>query len=341
MNTKLVKKIDTALDEVWIVENRTHYVERVVAILEWHEWNPLPFLPQELLLWLQKLNHIRRFSIMPTMYYRDYVGIHQQRVGEMFSLSQHLVRYCLGKNSIAWAGGFDFEYATTFSKNHDIIEGVSPFGDIPTPTKEHLSKASRTIIESTEKKLADIMLSQVFFSPFLQSPPHMRQLLHDTLEKQTLEAKLVSYIDKIDGFMTCFHEVAAGNESFREPFFNYIRIIREIYEWKKYPELQPLFRTSASGYSKYLQDIHPEGYEDTYEHFKMAFALFDTPEILRQAEEIDAIIENGFPHSSKTLWNRFHFPLYTLWKNIVMKMGRWNIGSTSYTSLELLTKRRT
>ncbi|USN57864.1 MAG: hypothetical protein H6767_05915 [Candidatus Peribacteria bacterium] len=62
------------------------------------------------------------------------------------------------------------------------------------------------------------------------TPTENEELPEDTIYKRSREAKTVSLVDKIDGFMSCLHEVLAGNTSFREPFLNYITIFKSYLE---------------------------------------------------------------------------------------------------------------
>ncbi len=69
-------------------------------------------------------------------------------------------------------------------------------------------------------------------------------LLYHALRKDCLEAQLVSYCDKIDGFCEALHEFYTGNKKFKGTSLDYIKKLREFPE-----KFQQLARILPSNHS--------------------------------------------------------------------------------------------
>jgi 5'-deoxynucleotidase YfbR-like HD superfamily hydrolase len=87
----------------------------------------------------------------------DVVSEHQDRVTRMILFSQHIIHTSTEE--------FNFQKAVFIAQYHDVSEGISPLGDIPTNVKERLSKQSLQVLEDIELACIDI-LSSLNYSSF-------------------------------------------------------------------------------------------------------------------------------------------------------------------------------
>jgi len=82
--------------------------------------------------------------------------------------------------------------------------------------------------------------------------------------------------------MTSFHEITAGNESFREPFLNYINIFKEIVNGEKYPELNFLFHADRGYFLKRLSELFDEYDDGMFEWLEISHEFFCPQKIVEQ-----------------------------------------------------------
>lgn len=187
-----------------------------------------------------------------------------------------------------------------------------------------LSKKSQTIMNSVEEKLWKILISRI---PLSGTFEYDEQSLRDMISKETIESQFVSYIDKLDGFMACFHELVAGNKDFLEPFFNYIKIFQDIKKGNSLPSLSPLFKFYHKG-------------GGWWEYFD---PLCDIDTILEQSKRIDKFFWkcNTTEKMKSTIEDDLGFPMYKLWK-FFTKVSAVNIDSINTRILsweQMLTER--
>jgi len=240
------------------------------------------------------------------MVYRDFVGIHQQRVQVLLGAwawwyIQYVFPHIRGL------------YMNEFAGIHDILEWISPFGDIPTPTKLTLSIESQQLVDTIEWKLGRIYFHQ---RPPMNFEEYSEEFLKDMLSKKSIESKVTSYFDKLDWFMVSFHELVAGNIDFIEPFTNYIKIFQDIQKGSKLPELQVLF-SSQKQFLEYLDSSSHQWWEDVVERMKQSQHFFDLETLLNQSQRLEEII--GKYTTSISMKENFEddlwFPAYKVWKD--------------------------
>jgi hypothetical protein len=56
----------------------------------------------------------------------------------------------------------------------------------------------------------------------------LQQVIEENFDKSILQTQIVSYYDKIDGLMVSFHELVAGNTSFKKVIDIYLKIFKRI-----------------------------------------------------------------------------------------------------------------
>ena len=293
---KTVKKIHSILELTEEdLENGTYpEIRRMAALTE----ERAKFLP--------------RFEAIP-MVYRDYVGLHSQRINFVIWLNRPLFKEIFGEE-------FNDHYATLYASVHDILEWISPFWDIPTPIKMGLSKRSNEIMNIIERKLWEILIrSWPLVHPEYE---YDRAMLEDMISKKTLESQVVSYFDKLDGFLTCYHEIIAGNTELREPFHNYINFFKDVRDRNKLPTLQA-----------YLQ------WE--WDTDKWDLALFNQiDDLIAQWDRIEDIFWSCTTTESmkENIDNDFWFAMYGAWKRLATLIPTYDARGI-YSAEELLTRR--
>jgi len=306
LQINLNSRIDTLIQELQIPEKeRIKVKEKINFILESSHWQIAMNMHHDFTVTWWRAKYTPRFESIANMVYRDFVWIHEQRV-QMLSMQWSLeyVRHHF-KNIRP-------QYLNLYAWIHDILEWISPFWDIPTPIKLALSPESNALLDEIEWKLGEVLFK---IRPPLNQEKYSPELLRDMLGKESIESKVTSYLDKLDGFMVVFHELVAWNRDFLVPFRNYINIFQDIKNWKKLPELQELF----SGQDSFLQSLEFTRQQKTpevYESQKSSCHLFDIDSILKQAHWIEDVIWR-YP-TTEAMRESFDddawFPAYGTWK---------------------------
>lgn len=182
------------------------------------------------------LRAITRYSRYPRMLYRTDLALHGKRVASSLISVADVVAQKIPD--------FDFERAITLALVHDDTEIV--MGDFQASNRAVMTKEQLLALDSQEDHAIDIIAARF--------PSHVhgflyRDLLVEVLHFSTVEAQVVKYLDKIEGFAEAMHEVYAGNASFLEhpptefgvppnPFEYYPVYFADIY--KKMPLVVPL-----------------------------------------------------------------------------------------------------
>jgi len=91
------------------------------------------------------------------------------------------------------------------AKNHDMTEGLSPYGDIPTPLKLSLPPTSLTLLKEVELACLEI-LSTMDSGEYQMNPDEIIKTLLEMENKETPEAQMVKYFDLLDAYMMSIHE---------------------------------------------------------------------------------------------------------------------------------------
>lgn len=183
----------------------------------------------------EELKKIKRYVDDHTkiMYYRTTDWQHSWRVSwhveQIIPLMHHVFP------------GFNGELSRRMALVHDDLERIT--GDVQLYRKEQMNKDELQQLRQREQAAIAQLAAQ---SPFAIDGYPYRELLQMAFDKSCLEAQVVSYCDKFDGFGEALHEVFAGNPRFLRPVQGndktkgYIGRLKEFEH--KYPELQPLLQ---------------------------------------------------------------------------------------------------
>ncbi len=229
----------------------------------------------------KKLKSIYRFSLFEKMMYRSNLWMHTHRVlwlvEELLPLAQTYLN-------------IDPEKTRALALVHDDAEMIT--GDVQAGHKARMSKSELKKIDQSEEK-ALIQLSKKF-------PKNIhgfvyKDLLFHSLNKDCIEAQLVSYVDKIDAQCESLHEVFAGNISLLRSVMFYVNTLTLFP--KKFPELSALITSKDSSFT-YLMDVaHPD------------------------KSEIKRYTHLNKPHTKESIKIETDFPFYNTWRKIVIEKG--------------------
>lgn len=202
---------------------------------------------------------------------------------------------------------------------HDETEAISPLWDIPTHLKERLSLDCLALLNRVEQSIENLLSQRYRSASYYYPPEFVCEFWEDARKKISIEAQVMSYLDKLDGFMMAFHELVAGNSEFIVPVKNYINIFREVAVWKRLPLITKLFYIPFEDYKNFLWEFHsPQDiydWESTYKWFEAFWHIFDISSLILVEKTIDSLVKDGKPHTIKSLyWDDFWLPVYKAWK---------------------------
>lgn len=164
------------------------------------------------------------------MNYRDYVGIHQERMYQF-------VLFFKDEFEKLW---IDTRILLFLIRHHDDPEWVSLLWDIATITKMSFSPESQKIHFLYEDAIITILCESIItiHTEWL-SVEEMRQALRSGMKKDTIYWQILCYFDKLDWLLISFHELMSWNRwQFDRIFWNYWDLLRWLHHDKKFTALQ-------------------------------------------------------------------------------------------------------
>ncbi len=226
----------------------------------------------------QGLQKIKRFRRIKVMFYRTNVLFHSMRVPLILQEFLPIAEKEFGSR-------LDSKKAITMAYMHDDIEVETD--DLQLYYKlrmgeDELAKHRKKEVQAIENLAARW--------PKMLNGYSYRQLLLHVLDKDCLEAQLVSYADKIDAFCESLHELFAGNRLFPIAVQDYLNVLPTLPV--KFPELAKI----VPGRHAFLQPI---------------------PEV-----NFEKILSRGRPHDESTIKQDSGIAQYEAWKKLtVQKLG--------------------
>jgi hypothetical protein len=223
-----------------------------------------------------ELLKIERFraDLTPVMLYRSNDLIHSRRVLE--HLDEALLRIV-----DVYGDDFNVKYARTLALVHDDLEIIT--GDVQLNDKETMSDAGKAKLKEQEYEGVVELTSR--YSEVANGISY-GDLLRSTIEKDSLEAQMVSFFDKFDAAGEAWHECFAGNL-----YFAIVASGRNKID---------------GGYIKRMRKF-PHKYPMTIPFFQK------NPEYLPVSVDINKIVAEGEPHWNVITHDTGHF-LYEKWK---------------------------
>ncbi|MDD2907274.1 MAG: HD domain-containing protein [Candidatus Gracilibacteria bacterium] len=186
--------------------------------------------------WIENLMNTQRFPEFKLLTH-DNIFAHQVRLSNIVRELSYFF------DEINFHGHFQTRinvgYLFSLALVHDDTEGINPLKDIPTNLKNSLSDKSKKILYEIEKSCIDVLSNHQIEHLKDFSKDELRGLYFDAESKTSLEGQLLSYLDKVDGFLFTLHEIYNGNTGLIIAFNNYINILKSIKEDKnKYPMIR-------------------------------------------------------------------------------------------------------
>ena len=230
-----------------------------------------------------KLEKIVRYHAFDTMLYRTNDWIHSLRVRwlveELLPITKsHFKR-------------FNAERAITIALVHDDAETIT--GDVLAGHKAVMSKRALLKVHNAERRAISLLGKRHSIKVGGVYP--YGELLSEIFEKKTVEAQLVSYADKMDGYCESLHELYAGNFSLLRSAIFYTNIFAHADE--KFPKLKPMLGDKRSPFTdlrSFLREHSIKG--SKYAHF-------------------------GKPFTARSLRLPSQFPFYDRWRAITLERG--------------------
>lgn len=229
----------------------------------------------------QKLESIYRYRYFEVLLYRSNLWMHTHRVLWLLEEVVPLAKKYLD---------FDLEKARVYALVHDDAEIVT--GDIQAIEKARMSLDEQ---KEYEKKEAEAIEALVANYPKEIGGYSYRELLEHAMNKDCIEAQLVSYLDKVDAYCETLHEIYAGNMSLLRSvvFYSSTLPLFPI----KYPALKEFLSSKESPFTYLSDQISP--FEIRAENYKYL----------------------NKPHTVESMNKDVDFPFYKEWKRIVVEKG--------------------
>ncbi len=205
--------------------------------------------------WVKNTMDLRRFPMLDKIL-DDNVFSHQLR---LFQILKELTYFfnIINQERPEW-DKIDLKYALNLASIHDDTEWVNPFKDIPTIIKISLSDKAKEILDEVEIACIEILSKNQSDHLKIESTEDLKSKYLDSLNKNSMEWQLVSYLDKVDWFMYCVHEIFAWNKQFLSPFQDYVRFLTEIRDNKsKYPKIRYLIDGDKNDFEKKVTSWFP------------------------------------------------------------------------------------
>lgn len=230
------------------------------------------------------LRSITRYDLYSVMLYRTNLFTHSQRVAALVC--------AMNKSAIATFGtNYDPHKAEILAYVHDDAEII--FGDVQAGNKSKMTPDQLAAVHAAELQAIDEISARY---PEKIEDYVYRELLLETVNKDSIEAQLVCFADKYDSMGEAMHEIVAGNYSFATNVVNEYGTIPTPLEYyysyflavfEKLPLLKPLQNTGD---------------------------IFFTPVEMLPFKDI---VKKGRPHTLKSLKIPTGYPHYDNWLTIV------------------------
>lgn len=229
----------------------------------------------------EKLQQIYRYKIFDKMFYRSNLWMHTHRLLWLLEEIAPLAQKYLN---------FDLEKARIYALVHDDAEMIT--GDIQSIQKQRMSEEELQKLEEDDLQAINNLVKKY---PKMVHGYSYELLLKEAVYKDTIEAQLVSYIDKLDGFCESLHEIYAGNSSITRSIVFY-SLIMPTFSYK-YPALKELLSSKESPLTYITDMISP--FEIKFENYS-----------------------NQKPYTESSIHKTFDFPFYATWKKVVIDHGK-------------------
>lgn len=229
----------------------------------------------------EKLDKIMRYSMFDKMYYRSSVYFHSKRI---LWLIEEIIPEA--KKYLE----FDEEKIRVLALVHDDAEIIT--GDIQAGHKAKMSEEELELIKQNELKAIKEMVEKF---PKEINGYNYESLLKESAKKNSIEAKLVSYIDKMDGYCESLHDLFAGNICILRSVLFYNNFIT-LFPYK-FQEIGPLLKDGKHPLLDITDRVSPLYVESkNYTHLNK-------------------------PHTKESILIDTDLPFYNFWRKTILEHG--------------------
>ena len=165
----------------------------------------------------EALDNIPRFGTIPEMTHRPTLGAHSVKVP--------FFAFYIGQALLESGVEIDQPKLVYMGQHHDDAEIL--IGDVPTPVKRSASPEEQKSMESKELEAIKKLESSTPKPTWFES---IEKLFQEYKDQETLESRIVYYLDKWDGLHEAINEVVCGDnkDAFRGVISEYGPLFKEL-----------------------------------------------------------------------------------------------------------------
>ena len=229
----------------------------------------------------KNLKEVARWGKFEVVFYRTNLYIHTQRIKLLIESNLDFLKFHFPNLDVA--------LLFLEAEHHDDPEFYT--GDVPLQLKLLMNENERALHKEREFAAVGELIKT--YPKTIQGYSY-EKILMSSLEKNTIESQIVSFLDKIDGSCEAFHEILAGNNVFIEPLWNYPH---------------KTFNKANLDQSFYLlKDLFDSGHP-----------LFKTEMIIDTRDYFNNGRIGPKPHNEETLKRKVGFYHYELWRDLTIQ----------------------
>lgn len=242
----------------------------------------------------ERMRAVMRYRLFEQMHHRSSLWLHAKRVAWVTEELAKLVPA-------------DASRAVALALVHDDAELMT--GDIPAGHKAQMTQEQRDALHRKEEE-ANTALAAEF--PVSVGGFAYADLLEEVQRKDTLEAQLASYADKLDGYCESLHELLGGNLTITTSVVFYANYFAQVRE--RLPLLAPALEAAHSKSPLVFPFIHSP--EDGSRINPESYSRFSSER-----------------HTKTTVSSpTTYFPFYDAWKEVLLRQDdpeveEWLVGS--------------
>lgn len=231
------------------------------------------------------LEFVIRYHPYKPMFYRTNLWMHGHRL--MWMIED------IAKEVQTVFPFFDKTRAQLMALIHDDLEIV--MGDVQLNDKLAMTAEQKKQLDETEEKAMEEISSR--FPESIGKYSYKKLLKrYNQIDVNDIEAVVVKYCDKMDGYCEALHELFAGNNVFATPLHT------NTIPTDVYPSILQNFEKTFPLFAEIRHLAHP---------------LFSLPQEL----DVASIVANGTRHTPTSLHVKTGVMHYDAWKNITQKYG--------------------
>ncbi|MEK6889174.1 MAG: YfbR-like 5'-deoxynucleotidase [Nanoarchaeota archaeon] len=235
---------------------------------------------------LEALRKIKRWKQFSPAFYRHDLEMHSLELLYIFNELESIIKEIFPN--------LDLEKTRTLILVHDDPETISLGGDVTYDRKLNMTEKEKHELEIEEEKAIEELLK---IWPETINGYSYKELLLMAKEKNTVEAQLLSYIDKFSALCESLHELHAGNIGFHEG-------------WQTERDRPPVAGNN-------IVNLIPK-YNLISEFLKINHPII----IPYKRPNVKSLLESVKPHTKDSIFIPTGLAHYDFWKFTILKHGK-------------------